>query len=308
MIESIRIQDVASYGDDPQDLNALSRHNFIFGANGTGKTAISKIIADESAFPHCPINWRGATKLETLVYNRDFVDENFEQSSELKGIFTLGEEDKDALAKIRTAKSELDALGGDIQTLGKTLEGEDGAGGKRSELAEQETKFEEKCWALKQKHDDKLQDAFTRFRGSKRAFKKELLRQAQWNSAQFEPLSELERRAQTVFGTAPEAAVAISVPEYDDLLRLESAPILKKKVIGKADVDIAVMIQKLGNSDWVKQGRVFYEANDKVCPFCQQSTEDSFASSLNEYFDETFESDTKAIEVIPNVWTTLGVG
>ncbi len=226
MIESIRIQDEASYGSIPQDLKDLSQHNFIFGVNATGKTTISRIIADESAFPHCPVTWHGQIKMETLVYNRNFVRKNFDQPSELKGIFTLGEEDKDALTKIATAKSELDALVDNIQTLTKTLEGEDGEGGRRSELAGLETKFEDKCWAQKQKHDDKLQGAFIRFRSKKFAFKNELLRQAQSNSAQLKRLSELERRAETVFGNAPERAVAISVPKYDDLLSLESDAIL----------------------------------------------------------------------------------
>ena len=119
-------------------------------------------------------------------------------------------------------------------------------------------------------------------------------------------LLELKRRSETVYGKAPEAAIAINVPNNNALLKLESAAILKKKIVGKEDVDIAAMIQKLGNSDWVKQGREFYEANDKVCPFCQQATEDSFANSLNEYFDETFESDTKAIDALYDEYKTNG--
>ncbi len=56
------------------------------------------------------------------------------------------------------------------------------------------------------------------------------------------------------------------------------------------------MIKRLGNSDWVREGRGFYDANDGACPFCQQETTDIFAQSLNEYFDETFVKDSKAID------------
>ena len=56
------------------------------------------------------------------------------------------------------------------------------------------------------------------------------------------------------------------------------------------------MIKKLGNSDWVREGRGFHDENDGVCPFCQQETTDAFAKSLNEYFGETFVSDNKAID------------
>ena len=83
-----------------------------------------------------------------------------------------------------------------------------------------------------------------------------------------------------------------------------SHPILKKRVIGKDDVDIAAMIKKLGNSDWVREGRAFYEENGSVCPFCQKSTTDAFAQSLNEYFDETFVADSKAIDDLANNYST----
>ena len=78
----------------------------------------------------------------------------------------------------------------------------------------------------------------------------------------------------------------------------ESNSILAKRVIGKDDVNIAAMIKNLGNSDWVREGRAFYNANDKVCPFCQQTTEEAFAQSLDDYFDATFETDSRAIDVL----------
>jgi wobble nucleotide-excising tRNase len=60
-------------------------------------------------------------------------------------------------------------------------------------------------------------------------------------------------------------------------------------------VDIAELIRRLGNSDWVKQGQVFYGQSTPTCPFCQQQVLDGFEASLSNYFDETFEQDTKAI-------------
>lgn len=306
MIESIKIENEASYGSPGEILSGLSKHNFIYGSNGTGKTTISKVVANESAFSDCSLVWRGGIKLETLVYNRDFVEKNFDQSSELKGIFTLGEKDKEALDKIKTTKQEVDSLNSEIQKLKKTLEGDDDNGGKNAELAELESKFEEKCWKLKQKHDEKLQGAFVGVRGKKSAFKSKLLAEAANNSGVLKNLDEVENKAETIFGEMPQTETTITVPNYESLLRLESASILKKKVIGKADVDIAAMIQKLGNSDWVKQGRFFYEANENVCPFCQQKTESSFADSLNEYFDETFEKDVSAIETLLTNYKTNG--
>lgn len=116
------------------------------------------------------------------------------------------------------------------------------------------------------------------------------------NSSSAVSLEELEKRAEIVFGEAPQAAFTLTVPKATDLLAHESNGILKKKVIGKTDVDVAALIQRLGNSDWVKLGRAFYDPEERVCPFCQQSTPPSLEESLNEYFDETFIADTAAIE------------
>ena len=70
------------------------------------------------------------------------------------------------------------------------------------------------------------------------------------------------------------------------------------KVIGKSDVDIAALIEKLNNSDWVMQGRKYYNPNDPVCPFCQQETPDSLEQSLNEYFDDAFQKESKRIAAL----------
>lgn len=77
---------------------------------------------------------------------------------------------------------------------------------------------------------------------------------------------------------------------------MREPPVLKKRVIGKDDVDIAAIINKLENSDWVKEGLAYYEINNGICPFCQQETSGAFAKSLGEYFDDAFMVDTRAIE------------
>ena len=90
MIESITIANVATYASTPETLSGLSQFNYLFGSNGTGKTTVSRIIADEASFPTCKVTWKGGTKLQPMVYNHDFVERNFTQSAELKGVFTSG--------------------------------------------------------------------------------------------------------------------------------------------------------------------------------------------------------------------------
>ncbi len=296
MIEKIQICNVATYGSTPEELTKLKEVNFVYGSNGTGKTTISRVIADCDSHVDCSLTWKGGTSLELLVYNRDFVESNFNQPGELKGIFTLGEKDKEALDKIADAKAELDQIKDKITKLKAALNGDDGNGGKRAELATIEADFETKCWNLKLKHGEKLREVFTGVIGKKSAFKGKLLAESVSNLSAAVPLAEIEKKAATVFGEAPQAAISLSIPNGADILAHEGNAILKKKVIGKTDVDITDLITKLGNSDWVKQGREFYDPEERICPFCQQDTPVTLEDSLNEYFDETFVADTAKIE------------
>ena len=297
MIEKIDLSKVVTFGES-QVLDGLSQFNYIFGSNGTGKTTISRVIADENRFSGGKLSWKGNTKLQPMVYNHDFVDRNFNQNVELNGVFTLGKEQVGVLTKIEEAKKELEILNRKIEDSAHTLEGDDGTGGKRAELAQLETQFKNKCWEKKKKYDDKFQDPFQGVRNNAEKFKNKVLNELTSNNAILLPLDELESKAESVFGNEIEQEPTIDVIDITKLLAHESNPILQKKVIGKEDVDIAAMITKLGNSDWVRQGRQFYDQIESVCPFCQQDTDANFAKSLNEYFDVTFETDTEIIDEI----------
>lgn len=305
MIESIIISNVASFGQETQTLSGLAQFNYIFGSNGVGKTVISRIIAEESAYSTCSVRWQGGTKLESLVYNSDFVEKNFHQVSELKGVFTLGEKRQETLDKITAAKKAVDEFTKKIENLTYNLQGANGSGGKCGELEALENSFMEKAWTYKQRFDGKkVQTALKGFMGSKDSFKAKVLQEQTSNSADVFPQSELEKKAESIFGQTPSPEQPIAAINTADILAHESNQILKKRVIGKEDVDIAAMIKKLDNSDWVHAGRTFYEANDRICPFCQQKTDDAFAKSLIDYFDETFTVDNKAIADLASNYAT----
>lgn len=297
MIESLSIAKIACYTDTPQIMNGLKSLNFIFGSNGTGKTTIGRLIADSHTFPSCSVTWKGGTPLEALVYNREFVDRNFKPSEVLKGVFTLGEKDIDTLNTIEHLRKDRDALIKKIEGWNEALQGTDGVGGRQKELADLDSAFKDRCWTQKVKYDPTFQGAFEGVRGSAEKFRSKVLENVD-NASDLHSMDVLTRRAATIFGRSPIGEQQVRAISSTDILTHETNPILKKKVIGKDDVDIAAMIIKLGNSDWVKEGRAYFEQNGSVCPFCQQVTNEAFAKSLNEYFDEAFVQDTKAIEIL----------
>ncbi|EIE01379.1 MULTISPECIES: AAA family ATPase [Leptospira] len=296
MIELIRISDVAAFGSTPEELSSLSRINFIFGSNGSGKTTISRIIANEEEYGSCSVLWKAGTKLQPMVYNSDFVDRNFVQLSEMKGVFTLGEEQAEVLSQIENKKGEIDTLRRKNIRLSEELNGNEDSNGMIKDMTIIESKFKDDCWEMKKKYDDSFGTAFIGYRNSADRFRDKVLIEDSSNKSTLLDLSELLKKAENVF--SEESLPEDKVIEIDgnSLVKHESNAILSKRIIGKDDVDIAAMIKKLGNSDWVRAGLNYFELNNSVCPFCQRTTEESFTKSLTEYFDETFIKDTKGIQ------------
>lgn len=304
MISKIDISNAATFGNVIQVMDGLKKFNYLFGTNGSGKTTISTILADQSKFPGCNVSWESGLALETRVYNRDFVERNFNPQSKLKGVFTLGELEADTLNKIETMKNDINDLIDNIKQLTKTLQGEDGNSGKQGELLQLEDKYKERFWKQKQKYDAQFAGGFEGVRNSKDNFKAKVLAEYSTNQEVLLPISELEQKSKKVFSSKLTPAQNIIVPQTDKILTHEQNPILTKRVIGKDDVDIAAMIKKLGNSDWVRQGLSFYNVNEGVCPFCQQKTEESFSTSLSEYFDESFTKDNNEINSLLTDYST----
>lgn len=305
MIKSISLTNTATFIGATQTLDGLSQFNYFFGSNGTGKTTISRLIADETNLPQCSIRWEGNIPLEPLVYNQDFIEQNLNQNTHLKGVFTLGE-GVELEGRITEVKNEIDFLNDKIQGLNNKLDsdGTEDSIGKRAELEQLEDLLKDICWIQKRKYDSDFQDAFAGVRGKALDFKNKVLQEDNSNDADLKTLGELKEKAQTIFGSTPIESSSISPINFNTLLRYEKEVILKKIVIGKDDVEIASMIKKLGNSDWVNEGRPYLELNEGFCPFCQQKVKESLNKDLCDYFDETYTEDIITINKLFNDYST----
>jgi wobble nucleotide-excising tRNase len=307
MIERIEVAGCTSYSETAAVMDDLRLVNFAYGANGAGKTTISRLIADISPFPKCTVSWRNDHKLYPLVYNRDFVRNNFSENGKLKGIFTLGKQDIDVQNQIAQAKLNSDSFLAQIAQLKITLEGPHGGAGKRAELEATEDRFRDECWKLKLKHNAKLKDALRGFLNDKKAFKDRLIKECEKTPTH--PLltqAELEEKATSLYGETPTAEAILPVLDDAAFLKWEADAVLSRRIIGKSDVDIAALIHKLGNSDWVKQGVPYLNGSDGVCPFCQQKAPAQLASSLEEYFDQAFLNDTASLSAVQSGYKLQG--
>lgn len=296
MIESVKIKDVASYTGEGQVLENLSEVNFLFGSNGTGKTTISRVIEDPGLGPECGLEWKGDNELEAAVYNRDFQEKNFDQVKTLDGVFTLGEKSIETKKRIEELKGEIEEVDDKISGCKKSLNGSEATEGKRKELQEIERRFEEDCWRLKTSHDEHFKEVFKGYRSSKAKFKDKLLDEEASNNQRVLGLDSLIERSERLFDETLSEEEQLSKLSPQPLVQHESNPILQKAIVGASDVDIASLIEKLGNSDWVRTGRDYLNESGDVCPFCQQPVKSTLEDELREYFGDEFERDKQKVE------------
>lgn len=294
MINQLTIKNVATY-TTPITLGDIRKINFIFGSNGSGKTTIGRAIEQAEGHTDCEITWSGGTPLEVMVYNRDFVDRNFNLSSPLRGVFTLGENQVQAEAEIATLRPQVEQQITRIAGINTNLDGDGQQVGKRKELEAVESTFREKAWKQKQKHDDYFQHAFTGVRGNQENFKSKVLNEITNNNAELFDLEYLKSKAKTVYAANQQQANSLPILNFEDLLALESNTILQKPMVGSQDVSIAALINQLGNADWVKQGLHFHDDANGRCPFCQQPTSTEFANELSQFFNDAYQQDLQEV-------------
>jgi wobble nucleotide-excising tRNase len=282
MIEKIRIKGVASYDSTGIEVD-LGKINYIYGSNGTGKTTISELLRnrEREKFSSCSIEWKpGVSDFDMFVYNRHFVEENFNVRDDIKGIFTLGKESTEILALIDQKKQDAEKHQERIGKLEKNIEQ------KAGEVENLHAKFINECWDLKQKYDEVFEDAFTGVRNNKKRFMERCLDEATNNNGGIYTYDELIKRVESVFKNSREKVGTIPEIYYESSLEKQS--IFQTKIIGKKDIDIARLISELNISDWVQQGHKHTERSDSICPFCQQELPIGFKEKLDEYFDETY--------------------
>ncbi|GGO94863.1 AAA family ATPase [Stakelama pacifica] len=293
MLISIEIAGEATYPAAGETLTDLKKINYLFGHNGCGKTTVSRAIHDPAARAGYSVSWKDGRAIATLVYNRDFAEANF--GEQLKGIFTLGEGSTKTVEEIESLQLQIGKLDGEIGGLRQKLEGDDGAGGGRKDLADARSLLDEACWKSRQAHKAVFEEAMAGHRQGKVAFCNKVLKEAAENKTDVATLEDLTARAATVFRDATPPEVAIQPIDFSAFPTLEKSAILGRKVVGRDDVVVAALIGRLGNSDWVKQGVEYLTAADGPCPFCQQAAPANLLEDLNAFFDEQYEADLAEI-------------
>jgi DNA repair exonuclease SbcCD ATPase subunit len=166
VISEIHMDAVASFKQSTS-LVTDKKINLIYGLNGTGKSTISNFLYEPNnpAFILC--KKVPAESVPVLVYNQNFIRDNFYVADSLQGIFSLSKENKAAEQKIADATKKQEELEQDLQE--KRSEKELA----RQAFSQQKHQAIEKVWSIKQTYaggDRVLEYCLEGLKGQKTSF------------------------------------------------------------------------------------------------------------------------------------------
>ncbi len=293
MISSITIKDVATYDNvNGVTLSDLKKVNFFFGFNGSGKSTISKYLRNltlngqqqSQSFNSCSNIGYDDSLHELLIFNEDFIDENFRRNADLKGVFSLNQansaidqqitNEETAILSHETLKSRYQSKidGIEIDKKAKT------------------NALITHCWNQR--------TAFATFSkislahsGSKPNHLQEVRKVLQTPN-QVLSLQQLTDQYQTLYEKdLKEVLQKINVKAYLAIRRSEVQlqKLLQDVIVGNEDVEISGLIKALDSRSWVELGINFIQPDKNTCPFCQKETIDAdLREQLEKYFDKAY--------------------
>lgn len=286
VIESIELNDCTPY--QKAEMSGCKKINFIFGANGSGKSTISSFLsgADVPRFAKSLIHWSSERHEHVEVYDAKFRRANLQQ--EIQGVFTIGSDAIEDKQKLKNLNEELDKQNKNLEKYSNEIKQ------KEEEKESIELRFRDDAWQqILKKNETDFSTAFDGLRGSKIKFLDELKKRIENPLGKVFDRQALLQRAQAVFAPHPEKLTYFSV-DFGNYVQvfcsIQNDKIWGMVVSGSADVDIASLIKELGNSSWVSQGLQYIKQDSQRCPFCQQETiTEDFRYKLELFFDANYQ-------------------
>ncbi len=297
-IFQIVLKNVATFDESGASFEDLNSINFIYGANGSGKTTTSSFLKNlaenriEDKFANSKIEWHNDEILKIEVYNKQFKEEQF-RNSQVKGIFTLGKKTNENLEKIESKKESIN------KENEKKTKNEKSLQKLKQEREEKEKDFTDSCWEkLYKKNEEDFKETLEGFK-LKKKFKEKILEEFknnEHNEIEIGKLEKLKENIRIVFSKNQTELVPLEC-NLTDFDSVENHSIWEQKIVGSSDAIIVDLIKKLSNEDWVAQGREYLSKDGNACPFCQQETiTEEFKKQLESYFDTSYQESTDTIK------------
>lgn len=260
--------------------------NFFYGRNGAGKSTIAKAIeADEG------VEWGdglSADKFDVLVYNQQFIDDNFSDYSEVAGVYTVCSDNKEKEEAAR-------------------LKGEE-----KDKVEEKKTAAKQVVDGKKQYRDDLLPTLQHTLFDIVKPLRTQFSKVAD-GTGRKESLYKLIKDVKKPVAHKPEEIQRIYDVAYKGELktyrlfdrvstsstygRLPGYALMDKVIISSGDTPFSKFMNALGASSWVREGHIHYvPGSDGKCPFCQQKLPGNFEIEIAASFDEQYQKDLADIK------------
>ncbi|GAA9267939.1 AAA family ATPase [Helicobacter pylori] len=303
-ISQISLKKVATFDENGASFKDLNSINFIYGANGSGKTTTSSFLKNlaengiEDKFANSKIAWYNNESLKIEVYNKQFKEEQL-RNSQVKGIFTLGKKTNENLEKIEIKKESIN------KENEKKIKNEASLQVLTQKKEKEEKDFADRCWEkLYKKNEEDFKETLEGFK-RKEKFKEKILKEFEndkYNQSEIVGLEKLKEKIEIVFGEN-QTELALLECNLTDFDSIENHSIWEQKIVGSGGVAIADLIKKLSNENWVAWGREYIKENS-ICPFCQKETiTEEFKKQLESYFDTNYQESTETIKKMKEDYT-----
>ncbi|MBB1485077.1 AAA family ATPase [Oceanospirillum sediminis] len=289
MINSITLQEVTSYSPEKPTKIKIdgNKINLFYGLNGSGKSTIGKLLQAPSLpeYKKCKIE-HIQNEDEIIVYNQEFIRENFYTTDHLNGIFTLSKENQEAEKAIESAKEKIIEINDKKnQTINKLND----ISNKKSA---EEKNIKDIVWSAKSTHENTdLDFCLNNYRNNKSKFLDKVKSSSGVTKKNFETLTAEARELLNSNNNTIENISQLNINMGED----KDFSILSEIILGSQDSYLSDLIKNLGNSDWVKSGMA-YMAPNNPCPFCQQTIDTAIYNAVKQLFDDTYEKKISLIQ------------
>jgi len=258
--------------------------NFFFGNNGAGKSTIAKAIKGGVGLSYAP--GRTAADYWPLVYNQEFIDENFRSYRNMRGVFTLNAKNAEVQAQIEEVTAE--------RTRIKKLSG---AAAERQKIlldnkANLHREFLQECWKRGKEFRDEFPGTMDK-KGKSDPFVREILKHAPADMS----LDELRRIYDSAFSeTAKHYQRFTTIPDPTVMDTVEGSEILSKPIVNSADTELAGFLRDIGATEWMRQGHDLFahEAGGR-CPYCGEKLPVDFEQIFIDSFDNRYQDNLRLL-------------
>lgn len=283
MINSIKIKNVATYSSETETLLTPSIVNFIYGNNGAGKTTITRIIENSNDYLESSLSWDNDIEYHKLVYNRDFVKNNFNEETKLRGIYTLGEESEEVYKKIEELTLSKKTMQADIVFQKEQINSY------QNELKKLKRETVDLFWEnYKKKLCEPILELYRGNINSKENFFDKCIKlQYKENTMTYESIIEEYNILYKERLVEQDLIENININEISKLI---NSKILTIQIVENNNITLFQLINDLKNSSWVEEGLKYLNNSHNKCPFCQNQLTTEFVEDIYKLYDQKYKN------------------